>query len=76
MIYAWLGLVSINDPDVLYRSILERNRCQLLKSIGSSFGTGPLVNTTGRDGGGQMTHTILDGIIDMDFITIYTNKRR
>ena len=38
----------ISDHKELYRCMLERDKCQLLKSLDSPFSTGPLANVVGR----------------------------
>ena len=59
----------VSDPIKLYTTILECNTHQLLKSIKSPFATGPLATAIRRDDSGPMTQSILDDIVDMNFIS-------
>ena len=59
----------VSDQTKLYTKILESNTHQLLKSIKSLFAIGPLTTAICRDSSRLMTQTILDGTVDIHFIS-------
>ena len=61
---------SVTDSSELYKSLLERNKAQLLKSVDSPFTTGLIADNVERHGEGTVTYLILEGSYNLESLDI------